>query len=120
LLQQPVAGKENDSVSEYQLAFIKDNENWIIELKRLLNEQGFASFIRNYMQAVYELHLVLLNKKNDDEVESRCTGVADIIMEHPRCETIINEMISLEPLYILSVVGNSTLDNIAFQIKESY
>jgi hypothetical protein len=120
LLKEPVAGKENDSVSEYQLAFIKDKEKWIIELKRLLNEQGFASFIRDYMQAVYELHLLLLNKKNDAEVESRCTGVANIIMEHPRYKTIINEHISLEPLYILSVVRDFTLESIAFQIKNSY
>jgi MoaA/NifB/PqqE/SkfB family radical SAM enzyme len=120
LLTQPVAGQEDDSVSEYQLAFIKDKENWIIELKRLLNEQGFASFIRDYMQAVYELHLLLLNKKNDAEVESRGAGMVDIIMAHPRYETIINEMISLEPLYLLSVVRDFTLDFIAVQIKNSY
>jgi MoaA/NifB/PqqE/SkfB family radical SAM enzyme len=120
LLQQPIAGKENDSVSEYQLAFIKDKENWIIELKRILKEQGFASFIRDYMQAVYELHLLLLNKKNDAEVKSRCAGVVDIIMEHPRYETIINELISLDPLYILSVVRNFKLYFIALQIKDSY
>lgn len=100
--------------------FIASKEKLVKQMSEIRLQMGYGGFLPAYLNGIYYLHIMFNKGKRDTSFAGKCEKLCEVIFMHPRHETIIDEMITMEPLYTLSVIHEFTLDNIAFQINNSY
>lgn len=118
ILHSPTSGKA--FIEDKMKAIITKKEDLVINLAKVRAETGYKPFLDLFINAVYKLHLLLAGTNADEAFKTKGEGLKNVIWKHQRNELIINEIVCLEPLYVICVLRDFTLENIEFQINNSY